>query len=256
MRKEKRRAHIMEMLQHSNTVLIQDIVDATGVSEATIRRDIIYLESVGALKRFWGGVQRLETPDNLRKAGLISYKSRHDFDAIGRLAASRLKDNQLIFIGSGMTTLSMIPYIKNRSISVITNGIPQLEALYEKRIQALLLCGFFKEYSRSLVGKEALEMLAKYKFDHAFLGVHGIDDKLNLLSADNYEESIKKICIRQSRQTYLLADKSKFSRTAYYALPAEEARDTILITDQKPFEHPEWIEKDGGYIGKIENLLR
>lgn len=255
MRQAQRRSKIIEMLENNNTVLIQDMVQATGASEATIRRDVVYLESLGVLKRFWGGVQRLDTPASTRKTNLQHFKTRSDLDTIGFLAASQLQDNQLVFIGSGMTTLSMIPHINHR-VFVVTNGIPQLEALNKKGIRALLLCGFFKEYSRSLVGKDTLDMLAKYRFDNAFLGAHGIDDKLNLLSADEYEQSIKKICIKQSSRTYLLADKSKFSSTAYYSLPAGEAKEVVIITNARPSASQEWVEEGGGFFGKIEDLLK
>lgn len=254
MNQEERRLYIIDLLEDSNALTIQNIAEKTKASEATVRRDIVYLESLGLLKRFWGGVQRVDTNSNLREDSLKNYRMPNNINAIGRIAASKLEDNQLIFIGSGVTTLSMIQFINNKNIFVITNGIPQLEALNKKGIQALLLCGFYKEYSKSLVGKETLEMLKKYKFDAAFIGVNGIDDNLGLLSVDDYEEDIKRICLDNSKNTYVLADKDKFFRTAFYSLAFEEAREATIITDEKPFVNTNWQSVGGGYMGKIKLL--
>ena len=184
MKYTERKEKILSALHFHESMSVQQMVELLKSSPATVRRDIVRLEEEGEVERYWGGIRRKETPENRRRNTLQSQEPDEAHAAIGRLAASRLHDNELIFIGSGTTTLEMIPYIQNSNIHVITNGIPQLEALHRKKIQALLLCGFFKEYSRSMVGKETVEMLRGYHFDQAFLGANGINDNLCLLSAD------------------------------------------------------------------------
>ena len=152
----QRREKILSAMKIVDRLTVHQIVELTEASEATIRRDLARMESAGDIKRCWGGVGRSDTPDNLRKSSLQNHTISNSHEIIGKIAAEQVKDGELIFIGSGMTTLSMIPHIKSRNIHVITNGVPQLEALHEKGIQTLLLCGFFKEYSRSLVGKETV----------------------------------------------------------------------------------------------------
>lgn len=256
MKYEERKERILDLLTMYETMQVQQVIDALKSSPATIRRDITRLEAEGELQRYWGGIRRKQTPENRRKNNLQKQISDESYATIGQIAAEQLQDNELIFIGSGTTTLAMIPFIKNRNIHVITNGIPQMEALHRKNIQALLLCGFFKEYSRSVVGKETIEMLRGYKFDRAFLGANGVDDQLCLLSADEYEDAIKNLCISQSKNTYLLVGKEKFHRTAYYTVSNEKAKDVMIITNAPEYESGEWEEVNGGYLGKIGMLTK
>ena len=251
----QRRERVLRLLEHNELLTIGQLVEQLGVSEATIRRDVKSMEATGDLRRCWGGVRRVDTPESLRQGTLRTPCPPGGHCSIGQLAAAQLRDNELIFIGSGTTTLAMIPYIQSRNIHVITNGIPQLEALHRRRIQALLLCGFFKEYSRSVVGKETVEMLRAYRFDRAFLGANGLDERLCPLSADEYEDAIKTLCIRQSRSTYLMVTGEKFHRTAYYTIPEQTAREVEIITDQPPFPSPHWRDHGGACIGRTGLLL-
>lgn len=255
MKYDERKERMISLLDAHETLSIQQLVELLGISPATVRRDVVRMEEEGEIERYWGGIKRRLTPENMRKNTLQSKISDTSYAALGQYAAEQLSDNELIFIGSGTTTLAMIPYIQNRNIHVITNGIPQLEALHRRNIQALLLCGFFKEYSRSLVGKETIEMLRSYRFDRAFLGANGIDEHLRLLSADEYEDSIKNLCIRHSKSTYLLIGKEKFHRTAYYGVPNEVAKDVTIITNYPEVSPERWKKSGEVYAAKIASLL-
>ncbi|MDO4177392.1 MAG: DeoR/GlpR family DNA-binding transcription regulator [Bacillota bacterium] len=244
---DKRKEIILSTLNDQGRINVEQLCRITGNSAATLRRDIIRLEEEGLIRRFWGGIQRMPQEGEERQSHLKNRVSTVSQDDIGKLAAAQISDKDLIFIGSGTTTLAMIPYIRSIGIQVVTNGIPQLEALYEKGIPTLLLGGFFKSYSRSLVGMETVEMLNKYQFDKAFLGANGLDSQLNILSGDDYENAIKSITIKQSKRTYLLVDRSKFGRTALYNVPFETAKDVILISDYS-FMDSHTEESDGAVI--------
>ncbi len=256
MKYEERKELILSFLNFHESMSVQQLVDVMKNSPATVRRDISRMEEEGVLERYWGGIRRKQTPENKRKSALQNQEPDGKYAAIGQAAARELRDNELIFIGSGTTTLEMIPYIENRNIHVITNGIPQLEALHRKNIQALLLCGFFKEYSRSVVGKETVDMLRGYHFDRSFLGANGINDNLCLLSADEYEDEIKKLCILQSRKTYLLIGREKFHRTAYYSVPENLAGEVTIFTDYPEYPSRYWKSNGESYTGLISELRR
>lgn len=256
MKYDERRKLILDLLDAHETLSVQQLVELLASSPATVRRDLVKMEKTGEILRYWGGVRRMSTPENIRKNTLQNQVPHVEKAAIGAFAASRIQDHELIFIGSGTTTLEMIPYIRSQNLQVITNGIPQLEALHRMKIHALLLCGFFKEYSRSLVGKETVEMLKNYRFDRAFLGANGIDEQLRLLSADEYEDSIKNFCIRQSKETYLLVGREKFHRTAFYGVENETASEVMIITDEPVYKSSGW-KKDGGvYTARVRELLK
>lgn len=250
-----RRGKILEYLDLNESATYQELADYLGRSEATIRRDLAAMDKKQEITRFWGGARR--SPDRQVKSGsglreLLSEEKR----TIGKIAAGFVGTNELIFIGSGTTTLAMIPYMSGGNITVITNGIPQLEALTKKNIQAFLLCGFLKEHSRAVVGRQTVEMLSTYRFDKAFFGANGFDSNLSLLSADEYEHDIKKIGIKNAAESYVLVDHNKFDCFAMYRTPMQELGHISIITDRKIDKQIECEEMSHGYVYRSENLKR
>ena len=254
MKYEQRRETMLKMLKTSDIIDLKTLVEELHSSEATIRRDIIRMEKEGVIKRYWGGIKRVENDESIRSKSLHSYFDERS-SAIGKTAVSYIEDGDLIYIGSGSTTLAMIPHLEdNQKITVITNGIPQLQALYEKGIRALLLCGFYKEYSQSTVGTETSEMLERYRFDKAFIGANGIGEDYSILSADDYEDSLKRLAIRNARKTFCLVKSDKFDRIAYYRIDPEISRKVVLITDEAKKDEDKWQKKGSCMVAEIRKL--
>lgn len=233
MKKTERHNKILMLLDMNQQATYQELTSYLQISEATVRRDLDSLEQAGQIIRFWGGAKRNPNhPINQRNIveGILSKEKR----VVGEIAASLVNSHELIFIGSGTTTLTMIDYLTATDIMVVTNGIPQLESLHSKKINAFLLCGFYKSFSSSLVGRQTIEMLEKYQFDKVFLGTYGLNENLAPLSADEYEHEIKKICLKNSKQSYILADNTKYNRSSLYVLEKENYNNYTLITNRLP----------------------
>ncbi|HIR93986.1 MAG TPA: DeoR/GlpR transcriptional regulator [Candidatus Egerieimonas intestinavium] len=244
---ELRKEKVKELLAENEVVSKRQLEETLGVSPSTVQRDLISMEKEGILARLWGGARRVKDK-SIYKRKVEEGNISGPLKVIGELAASKVRDGELIFLGPGKTTLAMAENITAKNITVITNGIPQLEALSRRNINVFLLCGFFKEYSRSVVGRQTTKMLESYRFDKAFLGVHGFGADLVPLSGDEYEYDIKNICIRNARETYVLGDHSKFNRTAMYATPEELSVYLNIITDRQPEGIGKFVQEKQGYI--------
>lgn len=228
MKFNERKDLILNTLKKQPILSFPELEQLLGVSPTTIRRDLTLLEKEGLLSRFHGGIKK----DNGIVEQSMSKKQSINIEAkkkIGKIAASLIHPNELIFIGSGSTTYYMIDYIKDTSITVITNGIPHAEALNAKNIRTFLLCGFLKERTRSLVGNETYKLIESYHFDQVFSSANGINANFDILSTDEYEHNIKKSAMSRGRVSYIMVDSSKFNKTAMYVLPKTE--NTYLITE-------------------------
>ena len=242
-RKEK----ILNLLEINNELSFEQLVTSLNVSEATVRRDLGKMDKDKLLIRYWGGAKR--NPNYpIHSRSILNSTISNELRFIGEYAGSLIKDRELIFIGSGLSTLAMIDYIRATNISVITNGIPQAEALKRRGINAFLLCGYIKEYSRAVVGKQTAEMISKYNFDKSFIGVNGLSGSLDLLSADAYEYEIKKNAIQKSKITYILASHDKFLKTAMYSQSYSECKNTTIISDQPMFKDSTWEKVNHVYL--------
>ena len=58
--KDKRWSRILELCEKQNIVTVEELVQALHVSEATIRRDLCYMEDNGLIARFHGGARMID----------------------------------------------------------------------------------------------------------------------------------------------------------------------------------------------------
>lgn len=76
-----------------------------------------------------------------------------------------------------------------------------------------------------------LQLLSGYRFDRAFVGANGISIQLDILSADENEHQIKQLVAQQSKEMFVLADNSKFGKTAMYVIRKASHKNIKIITD-------------------------
>ena len=86
---------------------------------------------------------------------------------IAKYAASVIEQGDCIYL-DGSTTFEMIPFLINKDVTVITNGLMHIEALVENNIRAYLLGGMMKSRTKALIGAMAQESMQKYRFDKCF----------------------------------------------------------------------------------------
>ena len=139
---ELRKEKIMELLAENETVEKAYLEKELGISPSTVQRDLIEMEREGLLVRTWGGAKRVSNV-SIYKRSLLQEKIANPLKVIGEIAASKVKDGELIFMGAGKTTLAMAEYLTAEDITVITNGIPQLEALAKRNINVFLYTDLF-----------------------------------------------------------------------------------------------------------------
>lgn len=229
---EERKQLILGELEFSGRLSFHEIERLVDVSPTTIRRDLTRMNAEGVVERYHGGVK---IANEVVEYSMRQKQSMHSDEKcrIGTMAASFLAPNELIFIGGGSTTYTMIDHIFEKSISVITNSVPHAEALHRKGIRTFLLCGFLRTRTRCLGGSETVRLMSQYRFDRAFMGSGGIGDDLSLLSSDQDEFDIKRTALENSSRSYILVDGSKFGLTAMYQTNVSPYPDVHYITDNE-----------------------
>ena len=120
----QRRERIQDFLAEHKIAPIAELSMMLGVSEATVRRDLEWMEIDGILFRTHGGAilsQHLQYEPEYRQR---AQKQVEEKRAIGRLAASLVEDGDIIFANSGSTTTQFIRQIQNNmNVTVVTNNL-------------------------------------------------------------------------------------------------------------------------------------
>jgi DeoR family fructose operon transcriptional repressor len=220
---------ILSLLKEKDIVRIHELVEATGASESTIRRDLSELEERRMLRRIHGGASSLH--NKIEEPTIPEKAAKHEKQkiAIARYAAGLVKEKDSIFIDAGTTTYHMVPYLPHEHIIVVTNGVNIALQLMSRQIKTVLLGGEMKAGTLSLVGRDAIRAISQYRFDKCFLGMNGIDKEHGLTTPDPDEAHVKQLALQYSDERYVLCDANKFSRVTFAKVG--DLHEVQVITD-------------------------
>lgn len=227
---EERYAYIIRQINQKNTITVQELVDTLHHSESTIRRDLSQLEANGELVRIHGGAKRkvaISTEDTMEEK---TVKNVQDKQLIAKAAADIVQDHEVIYLDAGTTTFEMIPYLKDKEITVVTNGVPHASLLTDLKIETILLGGKIKQNTKAIIGTLAQEQMGNYRFSRAFLGMNSIDKEIGYTTPDLEEAIMKKVAIAQTTEAYVLTDPSKFGTISF--VKVSDIEDCTIITTQ------------------------
>lgn len=242
---EERYQIIKELLQNQSIVKMQDIVQLTGSSESTIRRDLSALEEEGVLIRVHGGAKR---GYRLQPEPEMAIKSSMNVDEkrlIAKRAASFVQDDDVLFLDAGSTTFEMIPFLQGKKITVVTNGVPHASLLADLSISTILLGGKIKLNTKAIIGSTCLRQLEDYRFNKVFLGMNGIDNEFGFTTPDIEEAAVKAKAAEHGVRKYVLADASKLGVVSF-AKVAELADCDVISTGVSERERAK-LEKETSY---------
>lgn len=229
----QRRERIQEYLAVHQIARIADLCALLETSEATIRRDLEWLEADGLLERTHGGAiinQRLTAePEYLQRV----QKNPEEKREIGALAASLIEDGEIVFINSGTTTTQVLTHVRaNADISVFTNNLNAALEIGEAGFHHYLLGGEYQPVSKSSAGRFAIENLRQIYADKAIIGVDGISLKHGCTVPANAEaEVVRQMIERTKGKVIIVADHSKWGVVSNFQIASIDEID-ILITDE------------------------
>lgn len=227
----ERQSSILKLLHEKLFLNLSELVNVLQVSEATVRRDLTFLEAKGKLIRVHGGAKVVES--NILEDPMEEKKERHLFEKqkIGKIASECIHGGEKIFLDAGTTIESLISYLTEKEgIQVVTNGYSHINLLLEKGIVTYVISGKIKKKTQAIVGARAALSLKDFYFDIAFLGANGFSEE-GYYTPDEEEAIVKQTVIRKSKKTYILADSSK-NKNSIGILFAQKA-DVELITQKE-----------------------
>ncbi len=242
-----RRAKIIEELQENGKVHVSGLSKKCGVSEVTIRNDLIHLEQKGMLIRTRGGALRQES---VSSDFALSEKRRRNFrekQLIGKRAAELVHDGETIIFDSGTTTMEVARNISGISdLTILTNALNIAAILTgNPSCRVIMLGGLLRVKSLSLVGTQAEENLRNYSCDKLYLGVDGIESGYGMTTPNIEEAHLNRIMIDVVNEVILVTDSSKFQRRSFAFISSIEKVQTI-VTDKGIPEEEHKILTDMG----------
>ena len=243
----QRRQRIQELLDRDQVVQNGFLSEILQVSEATIRRDLDWLEQEGRLERTHGGAtlsQRMDLePEYHYSAQAHPTEKAH----IGALAAGLVEEGDVIFVNSGTTATQVVRHIRERvDVTVITTNVSAvLEAPVNDDIELVLLGGSYRARARSVAGRFATDCLRQVYASKAFIGVDGISFKYGYTTPMSAEAEIARLMIERTQgPVIVVADHSKWGVVANFEIAQFDQIQTI-VTDEglKPTVQAELVSR-------------
>jgi len=208
----QRRERIQEFLSIHQIARTVDLCDLLDTSEATVRRDLEWLENKGFLERTHGGAilsQRMTLEQEYQQRAQHHPEEKR---MIGELAASLIEKGDIVFINSGTTSSQVLQHVPSDSnITVITNNVSAVMELGQPGFHYILTGGEFQHRSNSLAGRFAVDNLGLVYANKTILGVDGISLKHGCTVPTNAEaEVVRKMIERTKGSVIVVADHSKW----------------------------------------------
>lgn len=230
----QRRDRIQEYLAIHQIVWTADLCELLEASEATVRRDLEWLEEKGFLERTHGGAilnQRMILEQEYQQRAQHHPEEKR---RIGELAASLIEEGDIVFINSGTTATQVLQHIpRNPQITVFTNNISAVMELGDPGFHYFMIGGEFQPRSNSLAGRFALDNLGLIYANKAILGVDGISLKHGCTVPTNGEADVVHRMIERTKgQVIIVADHSKWGIVSNFQIATIEEIDK-LISDER-----------------------
>lgn len=224
----ERRKYILEKLNLNGIINVTDTSKALNLHETTIRRDLEKLEKEGKLTRIYGGAKVNEDSVELtmNQKLVLNYEEKKE---VCKYAATLVKDGECVFIDGGTTTYSLIDYLVNKKIKIVTNSSLVIQKIKKSEAEIITIGGRYLPHYNMSVGSSAVNEVSKYHFDHCFIGCVGINvDERMSYTTEEETMMIKKTAIENADHSYLLIDSSKFNVNGFCKFSKLDEFDKII----------------------------
>lgn len=242
---------LIDIIKSKNGASVKELASLLGVSEMTIRRDLIVLEQNNIVNNVYGAAiynpAHKEITDSCYE--LTNAKTTQDFEKskIGAFAASFIQPGDIVVIDTGSTTEMLAEHIDDKlEATVLCFNANILNSLRHKdKLSLIFSGGRYHPKTQMVESAEGIELIQSMRFNKAFISAAGIHHNLGVTCVYHYEIATKKAILQSSLEKILLLDSSKFNQVkpAYFA--NLEDFDVIITDDSLPAEWKKQIEDAG-----------
>jgi DeoR/GlpR family transcriptional regulator of sugar metabolism len=243
---------ITDAVRETGQRSVADLVELTGASDMTIRRDLEALSAQGVLERYRGGARSLllrgeEPPFALRAQEGLAAKRR-----LAAEVADLIADGESVVLDSGTTCLEVARILAHRRVTVMPLSLHAANALTGgAQLKLLLPGGEPRPGELALTGPLTEASLAALRFDTAILGCCGLTAADGLTAYDLADAAVKRAAIASARRVIAVAEAAKLSRTALAFVAPASALTAVVTEETAPDEEIASLEAAGVTVRKV-----
>jgi len=243
----ERRARIVAALKNQRAVRVPRLSEDLGVSDITIRRDLLLLEQEGLLDRTYGGAvlkKQMMAESRWEEAAIANAAEKN---AIAAAAAAMIEPQDTVFFGSGTTVRNILRHLDPElEARVVTHNLAVANEARSLKVEVLFLGGLFRRQIDAVEGTWSLDMIGQVNADKAFLGADCLDVRAGLTTPSMAVASVELAMIRRTRgEVVILADSSKIGLVGPLVICPLDQIDVVLVDDGIEPETVKQIQRSG-----------
>ena len=244
MLKEERQAFILHQINLHNKVLSSSLSDQLGVSEDTVRRDLIELSQEGKIRKVHGGALSNSFHHGIASKDVYAIEEKK---AIAAKAVELIKDGMFVLTSGGTTILELARILPlDLEATFITVSLAAaFEYANHPRIEVVLIGDKLSKNAKITVGAEAILKLQSIKPDLCFLGINAIDMDEGLTDSDWDVVQIKRAMVKCAKKVVALSVSEKVDTHEQLRICKLDEID-VLITELSPDDEKMKRYKDAG----------
>ena len=242
---DTRRDEIYRLILAEGSVRVNELAARMEVTTETIRKDLNAMEERGLIVKTHGGAEILNSYYQLPLDVKLN-EHAYEKQLIAKAALSYIRDNSIIFLDPGSTTLYLSKYLRlKKGLTVVTNSLAIAEIISETQHDLIIAGGKLQKRGKSTIGTFATHIIDTIVFDTCFLGCDGF---LNGPTTFSHEElEVKQHVLKRSETSFLLCDSSKYQKHSTFTFAQCQEFD-VMITDAIS-------EKDAAVVKGIANII-
>ena len=229
----ERQNEILRILKENKSAGVNELARDLYVSEATIRRDLAEMKSMGLIERSHGGAL---LPENAEEISIFfrMEKNASEKERAATKALLHIPPFKSVFIDSSSTALALAERIDLNYKTVVTNSLPTALQLSKKpNVNLILLGGSVQYNTNSTTGGWTARQLNDFTFDLMLSSCAAV------INGEAYERSLeqkelKRAAFNRCRQRVLILDHTKFEAHGTYRLASLSEYDVVALDAPPP----------------------
>ena len=232
----QRRELIAGLIEDEGRVSVAELAHRFGVTDVSIRRDLMILEDAGELRRVHGGAV---PTSRSRREGVYAQKVRENRELkarIGAVAATLVEPGDVVIFDSGSTVAQVAMHIapalqRGSAITAVTNSLPVIREISGWDGPHLVcLGGLYLPDHEALVGPQTIADMRDLSADLVFVGCDGLTEETGLTTPHVLVAEVGATMTSRARRVVAVADSTKLGRRGFTPIAPLSAVN-VLVTD-------------------------
>ncbi len=226
---DERRRKILDSIEATGFISLQDLAGRFPASESTLRRDLEYLDRIGQVRRTRGGAAYVGE-------SLTTFEDRSDEAApqkrrIAAAVAELIPAGETVLLDGGTTTYEVARCLAGKALQVVTNSLPIAGLLVNRpEIELIFVGGYLYPKTGVALGPLAVAALESVRVRRVVMSVGGLTAD-GLFNTNSLLVETERRMIEAADEVIVACDSGKFGRPALARIAPLSVVDRV-VTDE------------------------